>query len=128
MATDPQKEVRQTQVYQGGDVQNEPYNEQNHESVPDYTTMTMKEGEIAPMVLSDSKKQKTQHNMPAVNENIDRGDVNDKTYRVNGNYTKNVLMSAIHYQIRHHRPSADAQDLYKDEEIAFAMEGEEGHN
>ena len=92
---------------------------------------TMKEGEIAPMVLSDSKKQKTQTNMPTVNENINRGDVNDKTYRENGNYTKNVLMSALHYQIRHHRPSADAQDLYKDEEIkmiAFAMEGEEGHN
>ena len=117
-------------------MKNKPYKEQNHGSVADHTTKTMKEGEIAPLdasypdvrVLSDSKKQKTQDNMPAVNKNIDRGDVNDKTYRVNGNYTKNVLMSAIHYQIRHHRPSADAKDLYKDEEIAFAMEGEEGHN
>ena len=82
-------------------------------------------------VLSDNKKQKTHNRMSAVNENIHRGDVKDKTYRENGNYTKNVLMSALHYPIRHHRSSTDAKDLYKDKEIkmiAFAMEGEEGHN
>ena len=64
MAADPQQEVSLAQVHPRGDVKYKPYNEQNHESVPDYTTKTMKEGEIAPMVLSDSKKQKTQNNCP----------------------------------------------------------------
>ena len=106
----------------------EPYKRQNQESVPDNITKTMKKGEIAPMVPTDSKKQKTQHNLLAVYENIDRGDVYDETYREHGNYTKNGLKSAIQYQIQDYRPSADAQDLHKDEEITFDMEGEEGHN
>jgi hypothetical protein len=101
---------------------------QNQESVLDNITKTMKKGEIAPMVPTDSKKQKTQHNLLAVYENIDRGDVYDETYREHGNYTKNGLKSAIQYQIQDYRPSADAQDLHKDEEITFDMEGEEGHN
>ena len=80
------------------------------------------------MVPTDSKKQRTQHNLLAVYENIDRGDVYDETYREHGNYTKNGLKSVLQYQIQDYRPSADAQDLHKDEEVTFDMEGEEGHN
>ena len=37
---------------QEGDMKYKPYNEQNHGSVPDHTTKTMKEGEIAPLDAS----------------------------------------------------------------------------
>ena len=95
-------------MYQGGDVQNEPYNEQNHESVTNNNTKTLKVGVIAPMVPFDNKKQKTKHNKPAVtktmlvhavDENIHRGDVKDETHRENGNYTKNMLMPAVNKNI-----------------------------
>jgi hypothetical protein len=106
----------------------EPYRRQNQESVKDNITETMKRGEIAPMVPTDSKKQRTQRNLLTVYENIDRGDVYDETYREHGNYTKNGLKLELTYQNQDYRPSAIAQDLHKDVEVTFGLEGEVGHN
>jgi hypothetical protein len=65
----------------GGNVKNKLYEEQNHGYVAYHTTKTMKEGEIAPMVPSDSKRQRTQHNVLAMNENIDRKEEMNKIYQ-----------------------------------------------
>ena len=57
---------------QGRDVKYVPYDKGNYEYVTNNTTKKFNEGEIAPMVPSDSNRQKSQHNVLDVNENIDR--------------------------------------------------------
>jgi hypothetical protein len=113
-----------------GDVKNKPYQGMDHGYGTCLPTMTMKEGEIAPLdasfptmrVLSDRRKQLTHNRTSAMHEITHRGTVEDKTYQENGNCDKNVLMSAPHYQ-------GDCRsDTMGPALMAGTCPGGEGHN
>jgi hypothetical protein len=59
--------------------------------------------------------QQTHNRMSAMHKSTYRGDVKDKTYREDGNYAKNVLMSTPHYP-RDRQSDTIGRDLYEDNE------------
>ena len=86
-------------------------------------------------VFSDSKKLQTHDRMSAMSENTYREDKMNETYRENRNCAKDVMVTAPHYP-RDRQTDTTSLALMartctrpkKIKMIAFAMEGEKGHN
>jgi hypothetical protein len=109
---------------------------------------TSKEGVIAPLdslyptmrALSDGEKQQTHHRMPAMHESTYQEGVKDETYRENRSCAKKMMMMALHHtgdrKTHTTSPAMTTRTCTKTSKeghkkikmIAFAMEGEEGHN
>jgi hypothetical protein len=86
-------------------------------------------------VFSVSKKLQTHHKMSAMHESTYQEDVMNETYRENRNCAKNVMVTAPHHP-RDRQTDTTSLALMartctrpkKIKMIAFAMEGEKGHN